>query len=100
MQRASISHTLSLMEVHFTPGQEAQLQQIATSADTDAERLVNDAERLVNDAAFLRRLERAMRAFVRPFPAEWVPRCVPYALASNLIPKAGQCAMASTMDAI
>jgi hypothetical protein len=93
LQRASISHTLSLMEVHFTPGQEAQLRQIATSADTDA-------ERLVNDAAFLRRLERAMRAFVRPFPAEWLPRCVPYALASNLIPKAGQCAMASTMDAI
>jgi hypothetical protein len=31
------------MEVHFTPEQEAQLAQIATSAGTDAERLVKEA---------------------------------------------------------
>ena len=31
------------MEVHFTPEQEAQLAQIATSAGTDAEHLVKDA---------------------------------------------------------
>jgi len=31
------------MEVHFTPEQEAQLAQIATSAGTNAERLVKDA---------------------------------------------------------
>ncbi len=31
------------MEVHFTPEQEAQLVQIATSAGTDAELLVKDA---------------------------------------------------------
>jgi hypothetical protein len=31
------------MEVHFTPEQEAQLTQMATSAGTDAENLVKDA---------------------------------------------------------
>ena len=31
------------MEVHFTPEQEAQLAQIATSTGTDAERLVKNA---------------------------------------------------------
>jgi predicted transcriptional regulator len=31
------------MEVHFTPGQETQLSQIATRTGTDAERLVKDA---------------------------------------------------------
>ena len=31
------------MEVHFTPEQEAQLAQIATTTGTDAERLVKDA---------------------------------------------------------
>ena len=31
------------MEVHFTPEQEAQLAQIATSAGTDTEHLVKDA---------------------------------------------------------
>jgi hypothetical protein len=30
------------MEVHFTPEQEAQLEQLATQAGTDAERLVKD----------------------------------------------------------
>ncbi len=42
------------MEVHFTPEQEAQLAQIATSAGTDAERLVKDAalRLLEGDASF------------------------------------------------
>jgi predicted transcriptional regulator len=31
------------MEVHFTPEQEARLAEIATTAGTDAERLVKDA---------------------------------------------------------
>jgi predicted transcriptional regulator len=31
------------MEVHFTPEQEAQLAQIASSAGTDAQRLVKEA---------------------------------------------------------
>jgi predicted transcriptional regulator len=41
------------MEVHFTPEQEAQLEQIAAKAGTDAERLVKDAAlRLLDDARF------------------------------------------------
>ncbi len=42
------------MEVHFTPEQEAQLAQIATTAGTDAERLVKDAalRLLQEDARF------------------------------------------------
>jgi predicted transcriptional regulator len=35
--------TISTMEVHFTPEQEAQLSLIATHAGTDAEHLVKDA---------------------------------------------------------
>jgi predicted transcriptional regulator len=42
------------MEVNFTPEQEAQLAQIATTAGTDAERLVKDAalRLLQEDARF------------------------------------------------
>ena len=42
------------MEVHFTAEQEAQLAQMATSAGTDAERLVKDAalRALQEDARF------------------------------------------------
>ena len=42
------------MEVHFTPQQEAQLAQIASSAGTDAEGLVKDAalRLLQEDARF------------------------------------------------
>ncbi len=44
---------LEAMEVHFTPEQEAQLAQIATSEGTDAERLVKDAAlRVLEDARF------------------------------------------------
>jgi predicted transcriptional regulator len=43
------------MEVHFTPEQEAQLAQIATTTGTDAERLVKDAAlRLLQDDARFR----------------------------------------------
>jgi predicted transcriptional regulator len=42
------------MEVHFTPEQEAQLAQIATTAGTDPEHLVKDAalRLLQEDARF------------------------------------------------
>jgi len=41
------------MEVHFTPEQEAQLAQIATTSGTDAAHLVKDAAlRLIEDARF------------------------------------------------
>jgi predicted transcriptional regulator len=46
--------TLKTMEVHFTPEQEAQLAQIATTTGIDAERLVKDAalRLLEEDARF------------------------------------------------
>lgn len=46
--------TLKLMELHFTPEQEAQLAQIATQEGKDAERLVKDAalRLLEEDARF------------------------------------------------
>jgi predicted transcriptional regulator len=45
---------LKLMEIHFTPEQEAQLAQIATQGGTDAERLVREAavRLLEEDARF------------------------------------------------
>jgi predicted transcriptional regulator len=48
------SRILRGMEVHFTPEQEAQLVQIATSAGTDAEGVVKDAalRLLQEDARF------------------------------------------------
>ncbi len=46
---------LEVMEVHFTPEQEAHLAQIATNAGTDAERLVKDAAlRLIEEDARFR----------------------------------------------
>jgi hypothetical protein len=48
------------MEVHFTPEQEARLAEIATTAGTDAERLVKDAAlRLVQEDG---RLEQMLRS--------------------------------------
>lgn len=46
--------TLKLMELHFTPEQEAQLAQIAIQEGTDAEQLVKDAalRLLKEDARF------------------------------------------------
>jgi predicted transcriptional regulator len=50
LREAGIFRTLNAMEVHFTPEQEAQLEQIASNAGTDAERLVKDAAlRLLQD---------------------------------------------------
>jgi predicted transcriptional regulator len=45
---------LKIMEVHFTPEQEAQLAQIATSEGTEPERLVKEAalQLLQEDARF------------------------------------------------
>jgi predicted transcriptional regulator len=42
------------MEVHFTPEQEAELEQLANSAGTDARQLVRDAalRLLADEAAF------------------------------------------------
>jgi len=38
-----LSRSLKAMEVHFTPEQEARLQQIASKEGTDPERLVKEA---------------------------------------------------------
>ena len=71
------------MEVHFTPEQEAQLEQLATNAGTDAERVVKDAVlRLLAGAADLRCVApgsvvaemRALRARVKPDPEGWTTR--------------------------
>jgi predicted transcriptional regulator len=52
---AKFFRTLKAMEVHFTPEQEAQLAQIATSQGTDTERLVkNAALRLLEEDAHFR----------------------------------------------
>jgi predicted transcriptional regulator len=49
-----VSVTLVLMELHFTPEEEAQLAQIAIKHGTDAERLVKEAalRLLEEDARF------------------------------------------------
>jgi predicted transcriptional regulator len=54
LPQAKFSRTLKVMEVHFTPDQEAQLTQIATQSGTDAERLVKGAalRLLEEDARF------------------------------------------------
>jgi hypothetical protein len=71
------------MEVQFTPEQEAQLAQIATSAGTDAERLVKDAAlRLLQGNGGFRAVRpgsvvaamRALRARVKPDPEGWTTR--------------------------
>ncbi len=50
------SRTLKIMQVHFTPDQEAQLvRKIATKSGTDAEALVKDAAlRLLEEGARFR----------------------------------------------
>ena len=55
------------MEVHFTPEQEAQLAQIATSAGTNPEHLVKDAAlRLLAESAATRKAPQPTRA--NPLP--------------------------------
>ena len=50
-----VRRTLKAMEVHFSPQQEAQIAQIATSAGASAERLVKDAAlRLLREDAHFR----------------------------------------------
>jgi predicted transcriptional regulator len=50
----TVWRNLEAMEVHFTPGQEARLAEIAKTAGTDPERLVKDAalRLLQEDARF------------------------------------------------
>jgi hypothetical protein len=43
LPRLQFPRTLKIMEVHFTPEQEAQLVQLAAKAGTEPERLVKDA---------------------------------------------------------
>jgi hypothetical protein len=71
------------MEVEFTPEQEAQLAQVATSVGTDPQRLVKDAAlRLLEHnggfrAAFpgsVVAAMRALRARVKPDPEGWSTR--------------------------
>lgn len=59
--------TLRVMEVHFTPEQEALLFKIADYADTDVERLVKDAilRLLEEDARFRAGVERGIAAAER-----------------------------------
>jgi predicted transcriptional regulator len=54
LPETALFRILEVMEVHFTPEQEAQLSQIATKAGTDAERLVKEAalRLLQEDARF------------------------------------------------
>ena len=52
LPQSRVFSTLKLMEVHFTPEQEAHLTQIATKAGTDPARLVKDVVlRLLEDDA-------------------------------------------------
>jgi len=55
------------MEVHFTPGQEAQLSQIAHHSGTDTEQLVKDAalRLLHDDARFREGVQRGIAAAER-----------------------------------
>jgi len=71
------------MEVHFTPEQEAQLAQLATTLGADAERLVKDAalRLLEGDARFgavppgsVVAEMRALRARLKPDPEGWTTR--------------------------
>jgi hypothetical protein len=59
MDSPSSTRTLTGMEVHFTPEQEAQLSQIASHAGKDTGRLVKDAAlRLLEQGARFRRAGR------------------------------------------
>ncbi len=58
---------MRLMEVHFTPEQEAQLAQMATKAGTAPERFVKDVlvRYLDDEARFLAAVERGISAAAR-----------------------------------
>jgi hypothetical protein len=63
------------MEVHFTPEQEAQLAQIATSAGTNTEHLVKDAAlRLFTESAATRKAHNLPALILCRFCilAQWV----------------------------
>jgi len=74
---------VGVMEVHFTPEQEAQLEQIAANAGTYAERLVKEAAlRLLESDAESPAVPcgtvvaemRALRARVKPDAEGWTTR--------------------------
>jgi len=74
---------LKVMELYFTPEQEAQLAQVAANAGTDPERLAKDAVlRLLEGDAGFRPVSpgsvvaemRALRARVKPDPGGWTTR--------------------------
>lgn len=71
------------MEVRLTPEQEAQLTQVASSAGTDAQRLVKDTVlRLIESNSGVRAVPpgsvvaamRALRTRIKPDPDGWTPR--------------------------
>ena len=83
MPRAVFCRNLTIMEVEFTPEQEAQLARIATNAGTDPQRLVKDAAlRLLQGNVCLRAVlpgnvvsaMQALRARVKPDPEGWTTR--------------------------
>ena len=63
----TISGNLKAMEVHLTPDQESQLEQIATQAGTDPERLAKDVlvRYLEDEARFLAAVEKGIAAAER-----------------------------------
>jgi predicted transcriptional regulator len=56
------SRTLKVMEVHFSPDVETQLQQVASANGKDAEQLVKDtvARMLENQACFIAGVQRGI----------------------------------------
>ena len=67
LPRARLSRTLEIMEVHFTPAQQARLAQIAAGAGTVPERLVTNvvARYLDEEARFLAAVEKGIAAAER-----------------------------------
>jgi hypothetical protein len=61
LRHPAFSRTLTGMEVHLTPEQEAQLAEVATIAGPDPERLVKDAAiRAVEDGRFRAAVREAL----------------------------------------
>jgi predicted transcriptional regulator len=67
LQQALFFRTLTMMEVHFTPEQQAQIAQIATKAGTVPERLVANVvvHYLGEEGRFLAAVEKGLAAATR-----------------------------------
>jgi predicted transcriptional regulator len=67
LQQALFFRTLTMMEVHFTPEQQAQIAQIATKAKTVPERLVANVvvRYLGQEGRFLAAVEKGLAAAAR-----------------------------------